>query len=377
MYGPTLPPSKSPSRAPTASNDDNDDTNGSSIGPSLPPGFLKSRQQQDQEETHTHSDSHSIGPALPPQFLKSRSSVDSEDRHTEEEEENEASIGPALPPGFRKKSTVVDPPPPSEDNAIVGPALPPHLLAARNKGASTSTNLPTKAAEEPKRGRRVMGPAAPPPPGFIPKTAHEENDDDVVGPTPVPAEYQDMVEEMEFQRKLAEIEARAQGKSLNDQDNGPQVEKRGDWMLVPPEARRLDITGGEMKNRQFSKRSADVIDSSGWTALPGERRKAAEEAKKRKLEADAPRPLTPDELAVQKMVEEHNQRTRPKSLMDMHMTDYAVHRKFEDEDVSKRGFDREKDISGRRIDAKQRKNILEEAGKLDSKFSRGSSKNFL
>jgi hypothetical protein len=32
-----------------------------------------------------------------------------------------------------------------------------------------------------------------------------------------------------------------------------------------------------MKNRQFSKRSAQDVDQSGWTALPGDRQKAAAE----------------------------------------------------------------------------------------------------
>jgi hypothetical protein len=58
--------------------------------------------------------------------------------------------------------------------------------------------------------------------------------------------------------------------------------------------------------------------------------------------------------------------------MDMHMKDYVSQRKFEDEDLSKRKFDREKDMASRRIDPKRRQDMIEGAAKLDSKFSHGS-----
>jgi hypothetical protein len=79
---------------------------------------------------------------------------------------------------------------------------------------------------------------------------------------------------LEKQRILQEIEERATKRNDADggassNNNGPLT--RGDWMIVPPEANRLNVGLSEMKSRTFSKSvKEDDVDQSGWTALPGQ-----------------------------------------------------------------------------------------------------------
>lgn len=69
---------------------------------------------------------------------------------------------------------------------------------------------------------------------------------------------------------------------------------------------------------------------------------------------------------------------RAQPLMDMHKTTYVKSRAWEKEDVSKRGFDRERDVVGsRRMDGKKKQEIVEKSKELGTRFGHGRSGTFL
>jgi hypothetical protein len=77
-------------------------------------------------------------------------------------------------------------------------------------------------------------------------------------------------------------------------------------------------------------------------------------------------------------VKEYNELYRPKSLLETHSEDYVKSRKWQDDDASKRSFDREKDVLGtRRMDSRKRKEFLDNAKGLSSKFGHGKHGSFL
>lgn len=67
------------------------------------------------------------------------------------------------------------------------------------------------------------------------------------------------------------------------------------------------------------------------------------------------------------------------SLMDMHRKSYVKSKTYEQEDASKRKFDREKDLKGGsgRMDYKRKQEMLKRAGELSSKFGSGRTGSFL
>ncbi|KNC99850.1 uncharacterized protein SPPG_05224 [Spizellomyces punctatus DAOM BR117] len=305
-------------------------------GPQLPP----SRRESSPEEAD-------IGPKSPPSPSPSPEIGPSRPHIT------------ATPP--EQEATANDGTNSSSEEDTFGPSLPPRLLAARQKQR--------QGASPPARRKLVAGPAAPPPPGFL---QHAEVDsDDEVGPKPAPRNGEDELDDL--QSRIAEFEERER-RAKEEAENASRPEKivRGDWMLVPPEANRLPIAMGSMKSRQFSKSSTEKdIDQSGWTETPQDREKNAGQKRKRPPK-DEPRPPTEEELRTREFVKRHTEKHRGKALMDQHMSTYIRNGRLDEEDVSKRKFDREQDMGGsRRIDAKSRQEMLDQARKLDSKFGHG------
>ncbi|KAJ3073451.1 hypothetical protein HDU98_001501 [Podochytrium sp. JEL0797] len=299
------------------------------IGPQLPPGFP--------QPTQNSNDDDNEGPSLPPPPAPSQP-------------DPTPSIGPALPPGFIKQAP------------LVGPALP---------------ESSSHAAPAVPRKRRVMGPAAPPPSASY-RRGYEDDDEDV-GPQPIPQEYSEYMNRLEMEKTRQEIESRASGVSASISEAEAEAPKRGAWMTVPPEAKKLNaILGTEMKARQFSRSAKeDKIDQSGWTKLPGEKQQdeseSAGKGTKRKaapMEYDVPPPSQHD-IESQRAVEEYNRANRPQSLMEMHTKEFAQSAQFVENDASLRRFDRDRDLSSRRTDGKARQNLIDGATKLDDRFSRG------
>ncbi|KAJ1343909.1 hypothetical protein BSLG_001570 [Batrachochytrium salamandrivorans] len=272
--------------------------------------------------------------------------------------------GPQMPPGHSKhpptSSTVGNESDSETDDNVFGPSLPPGLATAR-----------TLPVEQPSasRKRRAMGPTMPPPGLALGSDTHtnsgsrgshwqshgDDDDDDHYGPLPLNISSEE-IRERERVERIQEIEARlgrtgdmhapitkkeTPGKKSDHKDGAIQ---REDWMTVPPEAMRLE-SGPQMASRQFSATVKErTVDQTLWTESPGERAKR---------------------ILGSKAVH------RPKSLLQDFTLDYVKSSKFDDDDASKRMFDRDKDVVSRRIDAKSRKRLLDDAQKLDSKFSSG------
>ncbi|KAJ1556676.1 hypothetical protein HK405_002161 [Cladochytrium tenue] len=124
------------------------------------------------------------------------------------------------------------------------------------------------------------------------------------------------------------------------------------------------------------------VDQSGWTALPGERKAQPEqpERKKRRTEDEPPRVRTEAELATHEFIRQHNEARRGESLMDAHARAYGrgeAASASAAEQAVRRGFDRERDVVGRRVDAAGRRRMLEDAARLGGRFSHGSRGDFL
>ncbi|KAI8611165.1 hypothetical protein BC830DRAFT_1142321 [Chytriomyces sp. MP71] len=261
------------------------------------------------------------------------------------------------------------------DAVSIGPSLPPGF-AASEPAAHTQTG----------KKRRVVGPAMAPPvttASFFPvMDPHEDSDDDDFGPKPVPQEYAHLLENLDRERTRAEIEARIEGAASLGMQAGEGVNEtlaRGEWMLVPPEVKKLGaILGTEMKSRQFQRTAKEEhIDQSGWTRLPGEKGVASSSSaggvkRKATMEGPPPPPTVPHiDTATKAAIESYNQATRPKSLMEMHTIEYAASNKFSENDASARRFDRDRDLSSRRTDGKARRDLLEGSKNLGSRFSSG------
>ncbi|KAF2085657.1 hypothetical protein K490DRAFT_46131 [Saccharata proteae CBS 121410] len=277
--------------------------------------------------------------------------------------------------------------------STAGPELPPHLLAKRKRAteqeeqasaSATPSQNEASRSTSPDGGekrRRVMGPAMPPAPlDQMPPPAPQEDEgsdsssDDDFGPAPPPANapkvdihfyYDDMPD---FSNDMKES------------DSKPQ---RDEWMMLPPKAddlsARMDPT--KLRARGFntgkSARGANLssgADGAMWTETPEQKRKRLEnevmgvtapasqqggkESKKRERDEETAR-----------RIREHAEKTRGKSLYEAHKgrTD-----REEEDDPSKRAFDREKDMgAGLVIGHKQRKEMLSRAKDFGSKFSGG------
>ncbi|KAJ3108999.1 hypothetical protein HDU96_007357 [Phlyctochytrium bullatum] len=231
-------------------------------------------------------------------------------------------IGPQLPPSAHHEETHAAETDNANDNDSFGPALPPHLLNRKKAPAAEGPERPKTASKAAAR----KGPSLPQ--GFDLKAlqAQQDSDDDAFGPMPMPSGYEGLSEELEFQQKMKEIEERASGKSEAAKEGKLE---RGDWML-------------------------------------SKRRKVLEE----------PKVISEEDKLKEDLVRRHNEAMRPKSLMDMHSEQFTRSKKYEEDDISKRRFDRDKDLVSRRIDSSSKQRMLEQAGQLDSKFSHGR-KNFL
>jgi hypothetical protein len=171
-------------------------------------------------------------------------------------------------------------------------------------------------------------------------------------------------------------------------DGEPEQPKRDAWMLAPPTApsnRTQDPT--KLRARKFaSGRSATAASvtnevDSIWTETAEQKRKRLEDAVLGRGTAATPAtaaaaaPLSKKPSVVDAArLEDYNARTRGKSLYHEHQNRrQASGKKEEEDDPSKRAFDKEKDMAlGGRINTTQRRDLVSRASDFDSRFSKGS-----
>ncbi|KAJ1547970.1 hypothetical protein HK096_008168 [Nowakowskiella sp. JEL0078] len=262
------------------------------------------------------------------------------------------------------------------DMSEYGPELPPELAKSKNF-PDVSEIIPKKA--------RVIGPSLPPPEflnrigvagppvkEFIAPTDENSDDEfDGFGPM-IPKEGIKLSKEEELQLKIDEIEARTNRINNEVKEKKPE---RPEWMTLPPERGMKAPVGPEMKGRTFSKTQVSTSDTSDWTDSPEERAaKILGKESKRKRKDDEVHEMTPKEKELAKYVEKYNKTSRPKSLMETHLSQTGGKpRDSTTDDPSSRPFDRDKDLVQRRIDPKERRKLLEDAKGLGGKFSHGKS----
>ncbi|KAI0966423.1 hypothetical protein F4678DRAFT_293403 [Xylaria arbuscula] len=374
-----------------------------SIGPTLPPHLAKRKRTPD-DEASTDSP-----PAKVRASDKARTNEDEVEIESDSDDGygppapkpvlRQASIGPSLPKKNPDEVALDD-----QNDRSVGPSapLPPSTHSPRR---SIGPTLPSANADEvaldsededevgpaPPEPKRVHGPA--PPPADLserpPADSESESDDDDYGPALPSSTSHQQREARARALEAAEAEAAAS-----------QAPKRDDWMLAPPSAgeyRAADPT--KLKARRFnsgpraggSGGSSNEI-SSIWTETPEEKRKRLEDAVlgrdkgAQTTPAHSRAPAKEDAKQVAR-IQNFTEATRGRSLYEEHQAARATRgdrqqqsatkgssswADEEEDDPSKRAFDKEKDMKlGGRINASQRRELLNKATDFGGRFAKG------
>lgn len=320
-YGPSAPAPPPPTKGP--------------IGPSLPPSNTDEVDLED-------SDDDAIGPSAPPP--------------------PKPSIGPTLPPANRDEVPLEDS---SDDEA--GPAPPP---------APKPASAPAK---------RIQGPAPPPAPlsERPPEPASSDDDsDDDYGPA-LPTSSSHLARQTAAQAASASLATTESAK--------PQ---RDDWMLAPPTSSGYHAPDPtKLKSRRFAsgprtntaKSAGDEI-SSIWTETPEQKRKRLENAvlgrdtsstSTSQPTTSTANPLKKEDLDPEQAarIRNYTEATRGKSLYEEHQASRKGRQlapEEEEDDPSKRAFDREKDVrSGGRINTAQKREMMSRAADFGGRFAKG------
>ncbi|KAI0149786.1 hypothetical protein F4776DRAFT_603200 [Hypoxylon sp. NC0597] len=341
--GPSLPPSNTDE----INLDDSDDGD---IGPSAPP-------------PPTTTTRPSIGPTLPP--------ANQDEIPLEDGDDSEDDVGPAPHPGPAQATAPAPAPAPTVAKRVQGPAPPPASLSERPPTSPNSNS-----------------------------NSDSEDDDDDYGPA-LPTSSSHLARQT--QARAASEAARAAEEAA-----GP---RRDDWMLAPPTSsgyRAPDPT--KLKNRRFQSgpRTSSNNNSGGsgsgeissiWTETPEQKRKRLENAvlgresssTQQKTSARGsggnlrgPSPGAGLELGKERgegdaeqeaRIRSFTEATRGKSLYEEHQQSRkgrALAPEEEEDDPSKRAFDREKDMKlGGRIGTAQRRELLNRAADFGGRFAKG------
>ncbi|KAI0521518.1 hypothetical protein F5B22DRAFT_595222 [Xylaria bambusicola] len=378
-----------------------------SIGPALPPQLAKRKRTPDDEETSTDS---------PASKIRVSESTRTNEDEVELDSDSDDGYGPPAPKAISRPSSIGPAPPPSTS---AGPSL------SEKNTSSTS----------PKSEEKTTGPSAPLPPTThttnrsigptLPPTSTDEIDleseDDDVGPAPPePKRVQGPAP------PPADLSERppADSESDSDDDYGPalpsstshqkrqaraleaaeaeaatvKAPQRDEWMLAPPSAggyRASDPT--KIKARRFNSGPRAGASNGGeissiWTETPEEKRKRLENAVLGRdttagssASSHPPRPQskTKEDVAQAARIQNYTESTRGRSLYEEHQAARArgdnpktVGAKSwvdeEEDDPSKRTFDKEKDMKlGGRIGAAQRRELLNKAADFGGRFAKG------
>ncbi|KAI0881194.1 uncharacterized protein GGS22DRAFT_172634 [Annulohypoxylon maeteangense] len=377
----------------------------SSIGPQLPPHLAKRKRTPDdespesprakqrdtdrnQDEINLDSDDEDdygpsapttapaplppargpIGPSLPP---SNTDEIDLEDS-------DDDTIGPSAPP-------------PPKSKPSIGPTLPPTnrdeipLEETDSSEDEAGPAPPTAPKPIPAPTRRVQGPAPPPAPlsERPPSPASSSDSDSDYGPAlPTSTSHQ-----ARQTAALAASTARAAEEAAKPQ--------RDEWMLALPTSsgyRAPDPT--KLKNRRFNSgprtNTSTSNSSSGeiasiWTETPEQKRKRLENAVLGRDSGPQAATTTGSSTNQSKKadldseqaarIRHFTEATRGKSLYEEHQASRKgreLGAEEEEDDPSKRAFDREKDIrSGGRISATQRREFMNRAADFGGRFAKG------
>ncbi|KAK7520083.1 uncharacterized protein IWZ02DRAFT_490189 [Phyllosticta citriasiana] len=294
----------------------------------------------------------------------------------------------------------------------IGPTLPPHLLAKRKRedgydsdddSSSDSSSLQPKDANstscsstpDGKKRRRVLGPAPPPAPLSEkpsvgpdgPDSDSDSSSNDDFGPAPPTA-----AEAAKASRTCAHAASQASDYGILPRDTPRDETKqnqRDEWMMLPPDAdglaSRMDPT--KLRARGFqSGRAARAAgsgntgggDMSTWTETPEQKRKrlenevmgvAAPEGKRSKGSERDTKSKQDEETA--RRLRDKTDKARGPSLLEQHKGKTGKEEEEED-DPSKRAFDREKDMAvSSRMGHKEKQQMFSRMKDFGSQFLGG------
>jgi hypothetical protein len=350
----------------------------------------------------------SVGPELPPHLIKRKRSIDDEEGLNSPPRKVQAALGPMLPhaqnpdeldieessqdefgPSIPSKAPAQNLP---HSKRVLGPAPPPTTnpdaldLSDSDDDDEYGPSKPSVKASTPPK--RILGPA--PPPASLaempshPPTADSDSssDDDDYGPSLPPAPGS------AAEAALLEQQAEERFTAARTTQVAPKLQ-REEWMLAPPSdsdwTGRVDPT--KLKNRKFasgkgSKAPAEKTGVSAiWTETPEQKRQRLEDevlgrkdaASSSRASAPKPAALDREEAATAQRIKEYNEKNRSKSLYaEREAAQASQGQKVEDDDPSKRGFDREKDMAlGGRLGHGQKKEMLAKAADFGSRFQKG------
>ena len=321
-----------------------------SLGPQLPPHLLK--RKRDSIDGEDDSDDVSPPPAKQPANVNAAAdNTDEIDLGDSEAESDHERLAPSTkikagPPRPSTSPGQCPTPGSQKPNPTIGPSLPP----APSEQTSTASRDPKARSD----------------------SDSEDDSEDDYGPS----------------LPTASTSSRpAIGPSLPAAEAASQ---RDAWMLAPPTATgyaERDPT--RLKSRKFTSKPSSAPRAEGdggvasiWTETPEEKLRRLQDSVFGRTQQPQAGEAASGKQKKMKEVEERNRRTaasieasRGKSLFDEHQDSMAKQGKPKEpeDDPSKRGFDREKDMAiGGKIDTGQRKQLVNNAANLGSKFSKGS-----
>ncbi|KAI1815217.1 hypothetical protein GGS20DRAFT_354706 [Poronia punctata] len=339
-----------------------------------------------------------IGPSLPPQNTSTRTPTTRPEPTKKTGERRSSNIGPTLPPTVASANTDEIP---IDDDDNHGPAPP------EPKPAPAPAPAP----------KRVHGPAPPsaalserptsspnPHSDSDSDSDSEDDDDDDYGPALPTA-----TSHLTRQARALEAAAAAEAAALAA---GP---KRDDWMLLPPTSNSgPDPT--KLKARKFNSGPRHNPNDNGggeissiWTETPEQKRKRLENAVLGRDDSSttatatvtasggkkqqSKKPKTREDIEQEERIRQFTEATRGRSLYEEHQEAKAAKGSGgsgssssiskaggakkgwideEEDDPSKRAFDKEKDMKlGGRIGASQRKELLNKAADFGGRFAKG------
>ncbi|ORX87047.1 hypothetical protein BCR32DRAFT_274833 [Anaeromyces robustus] len=348
------------------------------IGPSLPSNFNieNNRVENNENNIFDNNEKKFVGPLLP-STINAKNNEANETNDENNISSNEKNfVGPMLPSFLQKNLdndnkndtiSIIGPSLPSNENIIntseqksrkIGPILPQSLI--ENNIEKLEENMYDNGNDN-----------------------DNDNDNDIIGPLPL-APGHELTEEEETQRIINEFEERAdrmkrklEGK--DEESEKPKKLVRDEWMTTLPEDNILDRIN-VLKPRQFRKNGVLQIDRSGWTDTPADKLKKQKEGIKDKNEKVEYIQINKKDIETQKMVDQYNKEYRGESLYEQHAKEYFKNKKYEERDISKLPFDRERDVLG--VGSKgsigktsQLKNIL--GIESANRFTHSSTKRFL
>ncbi|TLD27124.1 hypothetical protein PspLS_04438 [Pyricularia sp. CBS 133598] len=347
----------------------------SSIGPQLPPHLTKRKRTlgDDDEDGQPAG-----GPSQPPSKTSRLTNDDEIDLDDDSDDDefgpSAAAAGPTLPKPSAPTDNSTDKPP---GPRAAGPSMPPPEHTDSDADHQSRPEQPA---------RRVLGPAAPPadlserPPNLPSSDGEDSDSDDDYGPA-LPTSSQ------AAQRSAAAAAASARlAQEAEEAAAASAPSKRDDWMIrPPPPTNKPDPTKIRAKGFATGRAATSTAGQnpgeigSMWT-------ETAQERKDRILSrrgpdassstAAATTTKNPGDDARDAAIRAYTSQTRGKSLYEEHQANRkaggGARTAGEEDDPSKRAFDREKDMAvGGRVTNAQMRDLRKQAADFGGRFSKG------